>query len=437
MNKRDLQNAEDGPMHSLEAEQACLGCALIDPSVIDRLQVRLFYDIRHQDLVMVFREMALAGKPVDTITLTEALKGKGTLDRVGGLSYIATLQDKTPSIYNFQYHLEILEEFALRRSQVAYFDSQSAKARDLSLTPMEIQDQAESELLSLRPRSATKRRSRGALIVEITNDMEAAALNPGQLRGITTGFRSLDEILGGLKPGQLVVVGGRPKQGKSTLMLQMAYEVANTKRATGYLSLEMDAKELILRLICARSGVESHIAQSGRMSKEQQDHLIEAASHVSRIPIHLDDGDLSTMDKISPVARQLLKDELVQLIVVDYLQLIQSRSRKASRYEGISEVSGALKQLARSLRIPVIVGSQFSRDVEREARKPRLSDLRDSGSIEQDADIVILLHQRTEEATMRGVPTELIVAANRGGREGVAELIFNKSLTRFEERGVV
>ncbi|MBL9171586.1 MAG: AAA family ATPase [Verrucomicrobiales bacterium] len=423
----------DVPLQSPTDEQGCLGCALMDSNLISKLRLDLFHDIRHQALVTILRTMMEEGHQIDTVTVSAFVERTAQAPDVGGLPYLNTLPDTAGSSAQFDYFLQGLEDFALRRAVASETETIKASINDLSTPALQVLDAAESRILSLRPKGGNRRKTRGELMADITNDLEEAARNPGQIQGLPTGFHQLDQMLWGLKPGQLVVVGGRPGHGKSALMLQIAHNAAAAGHPVAYISLEMGAKELMFRLQCSCSEVPSEIANKGAMGPEEEGRFLKATTDLCRVPIHFEDGDVHTLDRIKPVARQMLKEEGVKLIVIDYLQLIQSSNKRASRYEGITEVSGSLKQLARGLGVPIIIGSQFSRDVEKEGRRPQLSDLRDSGSIEQDADIVLLLHQKPEQGTEAGVPTELLIGKNRGGKVGKVPLFFQRSLTKFRE----
>lgn len=421
------------PIANPEAERGYLGCALLDSNLVPELDVALLQDIRHQALALQLKAMHQQGNPIDLSTVSVFLVAAGKVDDVGGLPYVAGLPEATPSAANFTYYQGELEDAALRRRHEALGDSIKQRSRDPGFSPEELQDRAESEILELRPKSKEVRTTNKQALQQVIEDMEYAHNNPGKPKGLTTGFRELDSILWGMEPGQLIFVGGRPSQGKSVIMTQIAYHCAQAGTPAGVFTLEMTQKEIMFRLLSATSGVDGMTIRRGEPDSEQQVRILEAMRGLCKVPVHIDDGDVHSMDKIRVSARRLLKDEGIGLLVIDYLQLIQGSNRKASRYESVTEVSSSLKRLARELRIPIIVGSQFSREVEKEERRPKPSDLRDSGSIEQDADALLLLYNRQDEEDGGRVPSELIVAKGRNGRLGTVQLRFNKPMFRFEE----
>lgn len=425
------------PIWNEPAEQGALGCALMDGNLVPQLSAELFYDIRHQALVGVMQSMFQQGKVINHATVSAHLFSVGQSADVGGQDYVSGLPDKSPSPAQFGLFMEDLLDFALRRKQAIEAERLTVVARDMSKTALEHQDEAETRILKLRPDGATTRPSNGQILGEINHDIEEASKNPGAIRDLPTGITDLDWLLWGLKPGQLIVIGGRPGEGKSALMLQIASNVASAGKPAGYFSLEMGAKELLFRLQCTRAKVESSLAQSGRFSATERDRLLAASKTLSKLPLLIEDRGVESLAKIIPRARQMIKQHGVKLLVIDYLQLLQSSNRKVGRYEAITEVSAALKRYARDLGLPIIVGSQFNRDVEKEGRRPRLSDLRDSGSIEQDADVVLLIHHKPEEETRLGVAVELLVPKHRGGRTGQVSLIFDKQFTTFIGRSPI
>ncbi len=427
----------DEPIQNAPAEQAALGCALMDSNLVHRLDPGLFYDIRHQALVVELQAMFKAGKLIDPSTVTAHVAAVGKEGEVGGSLYLSLLPDKSPSPAAFSQYLGDLQDFALRRKQVVEAETLAEGARDLSKPALEHQADAETRLLKLRAEGSTVRKSNGQILAEINREVEEAIENPGVFRGVATGLKGIDRRLGGLLPGQLVFIGARPGQGKSALLMQIAANVAATGKSVGHFSLEMSAKELLTRLACSKAKVDSSLLKEGLVSESEQGRFIDASKALARIPLVIEDRNVGTVDLIAAKARQMIVETGLKLLVIDYVQLMQSSNRKASRYEVVTEVTAALKQLAMDLEIPIIAGAQLNRDVEKDARKPRLSDLRDSGSIEQDGDIVLLIHSKPEDIVQHGVAVDLLIAKQRGGWTGPVGLIFNKTLTTFEDRSPV
>lgn len=438
------------PPHSPECEQALLGCIMLDPqavlpAVVDKLtsQEEAFYDVRHQNIFRTMVELWDDQEPVELISLQERLRVFQLLEQVGGVAYLATLADAAPSAANYEYYLQIvLEKHALRR-MIRTCTDVVGQIYESEGDADQILDDAERQVLQsadarVQHTSPTARE----LVAEAVRTIEEYHQNQGQLTGIGTGFNDFDRLTMGMHGGEMIVIAARPSLGKTSLALNITDHVAvNMNIPVGVFSLEMTSAALMMRLLCSRARVNLHMVSGGRLDEHRDFPRITGASaRISQAPIHIDDTSGLSILQLRAKARRMHQRFGVRLFVIDYLQLLHSTSRKAdNRQQEISDISCGIKGLAKELNAPVFVLAQLNRDVEREKnRKPRLSDLRESGSIEQDADTVGLLYRQKvqdeeEDDTADAVQINLLIAKQRNGPAGIdIPLTFLKSFTRFE-----
>jgi replicative DNA helicase len=428
------------PPHDLNAERAALGCALQDAGLAAELRPDWFYDLRHRRAAETLQAMAAARQPIDAATAYQAMTAA---DIPEALSLVIAFNDACPSAANFCYWRDILaEKLTLRRiiqtAQTAIADAYEA-GRDSSRKPLDCLDDFERAALFVRQQSFVGNPGevdvKGALL-ELTDDYETAKQN-GRPRGLATGFTALDRLLGGLKPQQLIIIAARPAVGKTSLALGIAEQMALVDRVpVGFFSLEMSGKELLHRLACSRARVDGTRLHDGKPSEAEIKMMTAVTANLSRAPLHICDAGGLTIAQLTARARRMVQRHGIQALFVDYLGLLRSGEKGLKRYEETTLVSNALKALAKELNLPVIALAQLNRDTEKEGRAPRLSDLRDSGAIEQDGDVVALLHPDQEQPGDTQA-VAVIIAKQRAGRTGKVELAFNRAITRFENKSVV
>lgn len=432
-------NQHQLPPYSEEAEKAVLGSAILEPSVIDKIAERLkpgdFYRQAHQRLFQVIGEMRENKKPIDLVSLTEELHTRKLLDEVGGVTYLNELSNSVPTTANADFYAKIIEEKAIRRVLIAKASQMAAQAQEANIE--EIITSAQEALQNIQERSVSKE----GRILDI-KDMalaefeliEKQAMNPG-ISGIPTGFPDVDKMINGLNPSELFILAGRPAMGKTAFALNLATNVAmNEKKTAVIFSLEMPVGQLLRRMFSAYGNIDSTVIRTGNLNGEDWEKLTMATSAISEAPIKLIDRAY-TLSEIRSDARKL-KREYGELgvIVIDYLQLIGVEGNFPTTNERIGHISRSLKLLARELDVPIIALSQLSRAVEqRQDKRPMMSDLRDSGSIEQDADVVAFLYRDdyyNEDSDKKNI-AELIISKQRNGPVGKVELLFLKNYNKF------
>ncbi len=433
------------PPHSLEAEQSVLGGLLIDSSAWDQVaDVVLAEDFYRPDHRLIFEgigALATTGKPCDVVTVSEHLERNGRLEDAGGLAYLGTLARDTPTAANVRTYAEIVRERSLLRRLIAVgtgiaasaFNNEGSSARDLV-------DRAEQGVFAIA--EAGFRGRDGAvpvrtLLPEIIDQIDELHTNPDKPRGLNTGFADFDKLTGGLRPGDLVVVAGRPSMGKSALAVNIAEYAAinpNIRASVAIFSMEMPSDQVVTRMLSSIGSVPLASLRSGRISDEDWVRITGATSQLSEAKIFVDETPALTPTELRARARRVKREHGLGLIVVDYLQLMQVPGTKENRATEIAEISRGLKVLAKELAVPVIALSQLNRSVEqREHKKPVMSDLRESGSIEQDSDIILLIYRDevyNRDTTKKGI-AEIDVAKHRNGEIGTFLLTFQGQYTRF------
>ncbi len=431
------------PPHAEEAERGALGCILLSPdTALADLQeqpdpIGLFYDTRHRKLAEVAIDLSNAGRPVDMITIPQRLSESSALDEAGGLAYLTGHVDVTPSAANLGYYLSILSDYRKRRQLIAACTriEEAARGPDIN-SALAL---AEREVFSIG--AGTTDENGGSIkegVLGWIDSIESACKNRGKPLGLSTGLIDLDKLIRGMRPGQLIVVGARPSEGKSALAAQIgARNAVDDQLPVAIWSLEMQIKEIAGRIVAARAHVPVTCAEEGELKEQDMKRLTVAAGAVAKAPLHIYDRGGITITTLRSMARRSARKYGLKLIIVDYCGLIHGSERRKERRDlEIGEITSGLKELAKELQLPIVLLSQLNRDYDRERnREPRLSDLRDSGSIEQDADIVIMIHPELpkdgEELPDRQ-PAKLLVKKNRNGRTGPVHVIFNRPLMRFE-----
>lgn len=428
------------PPQNVEAEQAVLGAMLLSHDAVivamEKLQSQDFYRDVHRIIFEAMEHLHRENKEIDVITLPDELKRMKKLDDVGGLEYVLNLPNLVGSAANIEYYANIVAEKALARNLISTCTELTTEAYDGQKETEALLDDAERRILQL---SDTKNRgdfaSVGA-VVEVTLDKITKLYeNKAGLTGLPTGFRDLDRMTSGLQPSDLILVAARPSMGKTAFTLSIAQNVGVRQHKTvAFFSLEMSQEQLVQRLLCQIAHIDSQKLRTGQLnSDEEWTRLTDACDKLYESPIYIDDTPGISVAEMRSKARRLKSEHGLDLIIVDYLQLMQGRNAE-SRQQEISEISRSLKALARELKVPLIALSQLSRSVEsRQDKRPMLSDLRESGALEQDADIVSFLYREDyyDKETENQHITEVILAKHRNGPVGSVKLYFKNEFTLF------
>ena len=431
------------PPQSLESERGLLGALLLKPDAIhdvaDTVRPDSFYAEKHRMIYESMRELTERGEPVDLLSLSEHLSGKGHLERIGGRAYVAELANSAPSPGNFHHYAELVGRKHLMRSLIDTAYEITESAYDESREPVEVLDNAEKSIYAIGNASSShKFISISEKLDAAWERMESMSKDGGGIRGTPSGFAELDGLLSGFHPSDLVILAARPSVGKTSFALDIARNAAvRHKVPVGIFSLEMSAEQIIDRMISAESYVNSwKIRTNAVHAQEDFDRIRDAIESLSKAPIFIDDKPGNNILAMRAVARRLKREHGIGLIIVDYLQLMAPTNTKNSdsMVQQVTEISRSLKSLARELEVPVIALSQLSRAVEQRGGKPRLSDLRDSGSIEQDADVVMFIHREDKnnpESDRQNI-AEILIEKHRNGPTGRVELIFDEKRTSFQ-----
>lgn len=447
---------------SIEAEQGVLGCILLDPRnnlslFASKLKGKdqfenIFYDIRHQTLISQMIQMNEEGGGIDELTLIQRLRDRALLDSAGGVAYISSLKDAPPSPLNMGFYLNIVRDKYLLRSLV---QTCMTLTEDVFSNPADVEslmDQAEKEILRINGEWVQTSSLEMKELVQNAFQMVQNFFNrKGELTGVGTGFPNLDKMTSGLHGGEMIVIAARPSMGKTSLAMNIAEHVAiELGEPVGVFSLEMTAESLVMRMLCSRARVSMQNIRSGTLSVQDFTKMTGEAGRLASAPIYIDDTPGLSILNLRSRARRMM-EKGIKLFVIDYLQLLHSSTARgdSNRQQEIADISNGIKSLAKELSVPIIVLSQLNRDVEKEKnRVPKLSDLRESGAIEQDADLVLLIYRPPTQAAdgRRGdaeeepqnqnmqtaVEVKLIVAKQRNGPTGEVDLIFLKNYTRFD-----
>jgi replicative DNA helicase len=444
------------PPHSPEAEQGVLGCVMLSPNdcmgqCIEKFKggAEVFYDLRHQTIFTMLAEMYDKREGIDIITLQQRLKDKQLLEEVGGIAYLAALPDTVPSAANLSYYLDIVQEKYLLRKMIHTCTEVVGRVYDYEGEVDALLDEVERDILRIsESRVQSQTTTIKDLVKKAITTIEDFHQRQGVLTGVGTGFTDLDKMTSGLHGGEMVVIAARPSMGKTSLAMNIAEHVAIEQRLpVGVFSLEMTSESLVLRMLCSRSRVNLRNVREGFLAERDFPKLTGSAGKLANAPLFIDDSSALSILQLRAKARRMAQQYGIKLFVVDYLQLLHSTARRAeNRQQEIADISSGIKSLAKELNVPVMVLSQLNRELEREKnRKPRLSDLRESGAIEQDADVVGLLYKPSSSddeesgsaAEEDSVPMNLLIAKQRNGPTGDVNLTFLKSYTRFESAAKV
>jgi len=436
------------PPHSIDAEQSVLGGLLIDNGAFDKIgDVVTDGDFYRDDHRRIFRHVSRLierGKPADVVTVDEAIKVSEDKDKTGGITYLAALAGNTPSAHNVRRYAEIVRECAVLRKLIEV----STEIADSALNRMgkevgQLLDEDESKVFQIAEAGARTRQGFIEIQPLLTQVMERIDLlyhkdNPSDITGIPTGYRDLDRETSGLQPGDLIIIAGRPSMGKTALALNMAEHVAvENKLPVAVFSMEMSGSQLAMRMLGSIGRLDQHKLRTGRLSDDDWNRLTNAVGKLHDAPILVDESGALNALELRARARRLHRQYgSLGLIVVDYLQLMQATSEGENRATEISEISRSLKSLAKELKVPVVALSQLSRAVEQRTgpKRPIMSDLRESGAIEQDADLILAIYREevyTPDTPEKGV-AEIIILKQRNGPIGTIKLTFLGEYTRFE-----
>lgn len=428
------------PPHNIEAEQSVLGSMLLDREAVavaaDGLKPEDFYMDAHKEIFEAMVEIFDRGEPVDLVTVVEELRQRATLDAVGGVSYITDLSMTVPSTANIKYYVGIVEEKSILRRLISACNEvirESYEAReDIEL----IVDHAEKKIFEVTQKNTTTDfEPIKTVLLDTYAKIEELSKNKGKVIGIPTGFVDLDQKTSGLQPSDFILVAARPSMGKTSFVLNVAqYAALHANVPTAIFSLEMSKEQLVQRMLSSESNVELQKIRTGELTEEEWIKLVEAAGPLSQAPIFIDDTPGISVMEMRSKARRLKMEKGLGLIVIDYLQLMSGRGKSENRQQEISEISRSLKALARELSVPVITLSQLSRAPEaRTDHRPMLSDLRESGAIEQDADVVMFLYRDEyyNPDTEKKNIAEVIIAKQRNGPTGTVELVWLGQFTKF------
>ena len=433
----DLLGVHKAPPSSIEAEEALLGSSLLSRDASNRLMESIkpgdFYSPNNEKIFEAMKELFDSGKPIDSITVSEIVfKNKNTTSL--NASYIARLVENVPSSANFERYIEIVLEHSNRRKLLKASGRIELLAYTLDKDISSVVDEAEQSIFNASDDAI------GDGLIGVSDFLNEAIEqieeieNKGTgLSGLATHFVDLDNTLAGLQEGNLIIIAARPSMGKSSLALNIATNAAKEKKTVAFFSLEMTKEELVQRVLFSEAKVSSGDARKGQLGPEKWSRVVEAASKVNTMPLYFDDASVITVTDIRAKSRRLKASKKLDLIVVDYIQLMQGNSRD-NRQQEIAEISRNLKGLARELKVPIIALSQLNRAAEaREDKRPRLGDLRESGAIEQDADIVMMIYRDDyyNPATEKPGVAEINIVKNRSGSTGRVDLYFSKEYTQF------
>ena len=428
------------PPHNMEAEESVIGAAMLSPDAaneaLELLRPEDFYKPVHQLIFEAIVGLFDGNQPIDAITVADALRRTEQLDRIGGVTYLTSLLERVPTTSNIVYYAGIVDETASRRRLMRAGADVGALAMETDVPIEEVIDRAEAKVFAVAERQVGEGLLPvGPMLQQALEKIEELGTRGADITGLATGFRDLDKMLTGLQPANLVVVAARPSMGKSALALNIAQHVAENGNPVAVFTLEMSREEVVARLLSSMASVDSSRLRTGQLGPELWQKVVREASKLYQMPLYVDDSPGLTVTAIRAKSRRLARHKGLGLVVVDYMQLMQGPSRSESRQQEIAEISRSLKNLARELHMPVIAVSQLNRALEqRENKRPRLGDLRESGAIEQDADIVLFIYRdeyyNPEKTDSLGI-AEVNVAKHRAGAVGNVMMTFAAEFTRF------
>jgi replicative DNA helicase len=432
------------PPQHIEAEQCVLGAILLENEALlkvhDILKPEYFYRPPHRKIFEAILALFERNEPIDLLTVTEILRRRNQIEEVGGSAYLASLMEAVPTAANVLHHARMVRETAILRSLINVATEVIAECYEHTEDVEELLDRAERMIFEI---SEQRVNAAFANLKELLKDSirytEQLYERHELITGLPTGFRDFDQLTAGLQPSDLIIIAARPGMGKTSFALNIARNVGvrvqEPRQAAAIFSLEMSKEQLALRMLCAEARIDSSRLRRGYLDKNEWGRLVNAANDLSDTPIFIDDSPGLTALDIRAKARRLQAEHGLSLIIIDYLQLLRGRGRVESRQQEISEISRSLKALAKELRVPVVALSQLSRAVEQRGdRIPQLADLRESGAIEQDADLIVFIYRDevyNKETKDKGI-AKIIVGKQRNGPTGEIELAFLKEYARFE-----
>jgi len=429
------------PPHNVEAEQAVIGAVFLEPEAFSTASERLvstdFYRANHQSIFATMSALSDKGEPIDVVTVTTHLANKEQLEQAGGITYLTDLASSVPTAANIEYYSKIVEEKALLRRLIRSATDIVTNTFAKEDAVEEVLDEAEKTILEV-----SSRKNVGAfkpikdVLIDVYDNIEQLHNSDNDVTGVATGYRELDRMTSGFQRNDLIIVAARPSVGKTAFALNIAQNVAiNSDENVAIFSLEMGADQLVQRMLCAEGNIDSQRLRTGKLENEDWSKLTMAMGSLSNAGVYIDDSPGIRVSDIRSKCRRLKQEHGLGMIIIDYLQLISgSESSRENRQQEVSEISRSLKGLARELEVPLIALSQLSRGVEqRQDKRPMMSDLRESGSIEQDADIVSFLYRDDyydDESEQQNI-IEIIISKQRNGPTGTVELAFVKEYNKF------
>ena len=447
------------PPHNLDAEKAVLSCLLQDPaytldSALSKLQEsQCFYNSAHRAIFEIIREMrsTMDATKIDLITVSNALERQGKLEAIGGVEYLGGLMGVAPTAANLETYMEVVIDCWVLRRLIASCADITGKCFESDEDVPSLIDRVEQDILQITEmRTDSKVQSIRELIKPAISYLEKLSRNDDTATGVPSGYLDLDRLVTGFRPGDMIVLAARPSIGKTTFAMNVARNVAvESGMGVGVFSLEMGADQVAIRLLCSEARINARDLRDGRLTNAKwRSDLMPAADRLYTSPIYIDDTPQITSLELRQKARRMKQEYDIQLVVIDYLQLMRPAgmsNKNANREQEVAKMSSDIKSLAKELGIPIIILAQLNRQAEQTGARPKLSHLRESGAIEQDADMVFLLHRdretdsgiSREDILKNGVESELIVAKNRNGETGVVNLVFLPHYTRFENRSRV
>jgi len=430
------------PPNDTDAERALLGSIMLRPiainDVIDIISEDSFYLNKHKTIYKTMLNLVNSGDPIDIVSVTNKLRKDKNLKQVGGASYITELTNAVPSSANIEYYAKTVAEKQALRNLIEAGDHVTELAFNSKESLDAVLNEAEKKIFNVTSSSVQANKFVGIkeLIPSAWEKMEKMS-ESGELRGIPTGFQSLDNILAGFQKSDLIILAARPSMGKTSLALDIARRAAlQNNVAVGFFSIEMSSQQLVDRMLSAEAQVDAWRMRTGRgLTEDDFKRVSEVMGKLSKAPIYIDDEPGANINQMRSTARRLKSEHKLDLIIIDYLQLMTPTKNYDSMVNQITEISRSLKSLARELDVPVLALSQLSRAVEQRGGRPRLSDLRDSGALEQDADVVMFIHREdkfNEESTKQNI-AEILISKHRNGATGRIELYFDEARTTFTE----
>ncbi|MEI6296146.1 MAG: replicative DNA helicase [bacterium] len=438
---KQIKSALRTPPHDIDAEKALLGGLLMKPQVIpdiaDLIDHESFYSGKNSNVFKAVFDLYNKGEPIDIVSLSSRLKEKNNLEQAGGSSYLAELVNSVPSSTNTEHYARIIQKKAILRKLIESGDHISELGFNEGKEIDEILDMAEKKVYGI---SGSFLRNKFVNIkqtlTEAWDRLDRLQKSDEEIRGIPTGFNGLDTKLAGLQKSDLIILAARPSCGKTSLALDIARQAACKHNVpVGVFSLEMSSQQLVDRMLSAESGVDSWKLRTGKLSTDDEFIAIrDSMERLSKAPIFIDDESSNNIMRMRSVARKLKRESGLGLVVVDYLQLMVPHKSSDSIVQQITEISRSLKIFAREMEVPVLALSQLNRDVEKRGGEPRLSDLRDSGSIEQDADVVLFIHRedKIDKNSSRPNIAKIIIAKHRNGPTGETDLYFDQERVSFK-----